>query len=122
MKRNPFENLRIDNRADLPEPWYDYPVLRSKACRTETLYTCKYDYVKIRTGQQDGVWVAATDWMIGGTGNGYNPGRKWGEFSTEQNARLWALGELLTKKDILPSAAIKTIEAHIDEIRQYKLF
>ena len=78
--------------------------------------------MKSRTGQQDGVWVAATDWMIGGTGSGYNPGRKWGEFSTEQNARLWALGELLTKKDILPSAAIKTIEAHIDGIRQYKLF
>ena len=39
MKSNPYADLRIDNRADLPAPWYDYPVLQSGEYRTEILYT-----------------------------------------------------------------------------------
>ena len=66
MKSNPYADLRIDNRADLPAPWYDYPVLRSGEYRTEILYASGRDYVKVHIGQQDGVWVAATTWMIGG--------------------------------------------------------
>ena len=67
MKSNPYADLRIDNRADLPAPWYDYPVLQSGEYRTEILYTNGRDYVKVHIGQQDGVWVAATTWMIGGS-------------------------------------------------------
>ena len=66
MKSNPYADLRIDNRADLPAPWYDYPVLQSGEYRTEILYTSGRDYVKVHIGQQDGAWVAATTWMIGG--------------------------------------------------------
>lgn len=122
MKSNPFADLRIDNRADLPVPWYDYPVLQSGEYRTEILYTSGRDYVKVHIGQQDGAWVAATTWMIGGSGRGCHPGRKWGEFASEQNARLWAFGELLAEEGVLPPAAIKTVKARIFEIRQYKLF
>ena len=57
MKSNPYADLRIDNRADLPAPWYDYPVLQSGEYRTEILYTNGRDYVKVHIGQQDGVWV-----------------------------------------------------------------
>lgn len=67
MKSNPYADLRIDNRADLPAPWYDYPVLQSGEYRTEILYTSGRDYVKVHIGQQDGAWVAATTWMIGGS-------------------------------------------------------
>ncbi|MFR4671914.1 MAG: hypothetical protein ACLT75_02360 [Alistipes putredinis] len=70
MKSNPYADLRIDNRADLPAPWYDYPVLQSGEYRTEILYTSGRDYVKVHIGQQDGAWVAATTWMIGGSGRG----------------------------------------------------
>ena len=80
------------------------------------------DYVKVHIGQQDGVWVAATTWMIGGSSRGCHPGRKWGEFASEQNALLWAFGELLAEEGVLPPAAIKTVKARIFEIRQYKLF
>ncbi len=97
MKSNPYADLRIDNRADLPAPWYDYPVLQSGEYRTEILYTNGRDYVKVHIGQQDGVWVAATTWMIGGSSRGCHPGRKWGEFASEQNALLWAFGELLAE-------------------------
>lgn len=55
MKSNPYADLRIDNRADLPAPWYDYPVLQSGEYRTEILYTNGRDYVKVHIGQQDGV-------------------------------------------------------------------
>ena len=122
MKSNPYADLRIDNRADLPAPWYDYPVLQSGEYRTEILYTNGRDYVKVHIGQQDGVWVAATTWMIGGSSRGCHPGRKWGEFASEQNALLWAFGELLAEEGVLPPAAIKTVKARIFEIRQYKLF
>lgn len=98
MKSNPYADLRIDNRADLPAPWYDYPVLQSGEYRTEILYTNGRDYVKVHIGQQDGVWVAATTWMIGGSSRGCHPGRKWGEFASEQNALLWAFGELLAEE------------------------
>ena len=47
MKSNPYADLRIDNRADLPAPWYDYPVLQSGEYRTEILYTSGRDYVKV---------------------------------------------------------------------------
>ena len=57
MKSNPYADLRIDNRADLPAPWYDYPVLQSGEYRTEILYTSGRDYVKVHIGQQDGAWV-----------------------------------------------------------------
>ena len=66
MKSNPYADLRIDNRADLPAPWYDYPVLQSGEYRTEILYTNGRDYVKVHIGQQDGVWLAATTWISGG--------------------------------------------------------
>ena len=122
MKSNPYADLRIDNRADLPAPWYDYPVLQSGEYRTENLYTSGHDYVKVHIGQQDGAWVAATTWMIGGSGRGCHPGRKWGEFASEQNALLWAFGDLLAEKSMLPPAAIKTVKARIFVIRQYKLF
>lgn len=90
--------------ADLPAPWYDYPVLQSGEYRTEILYTNGRDYVKVHIGQQDGVWVAATTWMIGGSSRGCHPGRKWGEFASEQNALLWAFGELLAEEGVLPPA------------------
>lgn len=122
MKSNLYADLRIDNRSDLPAPWYDYPVLQSGEYRTEILYTNGRDYVKVHIGQQDGVWVVATTWMIGGSGRECHPGRKWGEFASEQNALLWAFGELLAEEGVLPPAAIKTVKARIFEIRQYKLF
>ena len=111
MKSNPYADLRIDNRADLPAPWYDYPVLQSGEYRTEILYTSGRDYVKVHIGQQDGAWVAATTWMIGRSGRGCHPGRKWGEF-----------GDLLAEEGVLPPAAIKAVKARIFETRQYKLF
>ena len=88
MKSNPYADLRIDNRADLPAPWYDYPVLQSGEYRTEILYTSGRDYVKVHIGQQDGAWVAATTWMIGGSGRGCHPRPEMGRvrLGTERSA------------------------------------
>ena len=50
MKSNPYADLRIDNWADLPAPWYDYPVLQSGEYRTEILYASGRYYVKVHIG------------------------------------------------------------------------
>ena len=86
MKSNPYADLRIDNRADLPAPWYDYPVLQSGEYRTEILYTSGRDYVKVHIGQQDGAWVAATTWMIGGSGMPPRPEMGRVRLGTERSA------------------------------------
>ena len=53
MKSNPYADLRIDNRADLPAPWYDYPVLQSGEYRTEILYTSGRDQDRKSTHFRD---------------------------------------------------------------------
>lgn len=125
MKRNPYENLRIDNRKRLPIHWKSYAVLHEGMFKTEIVYTDGYDHAKIHLGQQDGVWTAGYDFQTGARGGGCYPSRKWGDFVTERDARLWVLGEFLTfdtKDDPLPKAMKKAIEKRIFEIRQFKLF
>ena len=56
MKQNPYENLRVDNRARLPQPWENYPVLKPGAFKTEIVYIDGYEHAKIHLGQQDGVF------------------------------------------------------------------
>ena len=124
MEKNPYENLRVDNRARLPQPWKNYPVLHPGEFKTEIVYIDGREHAKIHIGQQDGVWTAGYGFDVGNHGGGCYPG-KWGDFVTEQDARLWALGFLLTldtEDDPLPAAMKKAINACIFEIRQYKLF
>lgn len=86
---NKFEYLKIDGREQLPAPWSDYPVLREY--ETVTVYRNGRDYLDALVGQQDGWWVAGVHMEVGGSGGGFNPGRKWGQFATRENALLWAL-------------------------------
>ena len=71
--------------------------------------------------QQDGWWVAGVHMEVGGSGGGFNPGRKWGQFSTRENALLWALGRMLCHEK-LRGAARQAVLDQIDNIRQLKLF
>nr|DAX68992.1 MAG TPA: hypothetical protein [Caudoviricetes sp.] len=125
MGKNPYENLRVDNRARLPQPWKNYPVLHPGEFKTEIVYVNGREHAKIHIGQQDGVRTVGYDFYVGNHGGGCYPGRKWGDFVTEQDAKLWALGFLLTldtEDDPLPAAMKKAINTRIFEIRQYKLF
>lgn len=81
---NKFEYLKIDGREQLPAPWSDYPVLREY--ETVTVYRNGRDYLDALVGQQDGWWVAGVHMEVGGSGGGFNPGRKWGQFATRENA------------------------------------
>ena len=80
---NKFEYLKIDGREQLPAPWSDYPVLREY--ETVTVYRNGRDYLDALVGQQDGWWVAGVHMEVGGSGGGFNPGRKWGQFATREN-------------------------------------
>lgn len=79
---NKFEYLKIDGREQLPAPWSDYPVLREY--ETVTVYRNGRDYLDALVGQQDGWWVAGVHMEVGGSGGGFNPGRKWGQFATRE--------------------------------------
>ncbi len=72
---NKFEYLKIDGREQLPAPWSDYPVLREY--ETVTVYRNGRDYLDALVGQQDGWWVVGVHMEVGGSGGGFNPGRKW---------------------------------------------
>lgn len=107
---NKFEYLRIDGRNQLPAPWSDYPVLTEY--ETVTVYRNGRDYLDALVGQQDGWWTS---------GGGFNPGRKWGQFATRENALLWALGRMLCHEK-LRGAARQAVLDRIDNIRQLRLF
>lgn len=79
------------------------------------------DYLDALVGQQDGWWVAGVHMEVGGSGGGFNPGRKWGQFATRENALLWALGRMLCHEK-LRGAARQAVLDRIDNIRQLKLF
>ena len=100
---NKFEYLKIDGREQLPAPWSDYPVLREY--ETVTVYRNGRDYL---------------DALVG-SGGGFNPGRKWGQFATRENALLWALGRMLCHEK-LRGAARQAVLDRIDNIRQLTLF
>ena len=116
---NKFEYLMIDGRGQLPEPWSNYPVLTDY--ETVTIYRNGRNYLDALVGQQDGWWTAGVHMQIGGSGGGFNPGRKWGQFSTRENALLWALGWMLSNYE-LQGAARQAVLDKIEGIRQLKLF
>lgn len=116
---NKFEYLMIDGRGQLPEPWSNYPTLTDY--ETVTIYRNGRNYMDALVGQQDGWWTAGVHMQIGGSGGGFNPGRKWGQFSTRENALLWALGWMLSNYE-LQGAARQAVLDKIEGIRQLKLF
>ena len=111
---NKFEYLMIDGRGQLPEPWSNYPVLTDY--ETVTIYRNGRNYLDALVGQQDGWWTAGVHMQIGGSGGGFNPGRKWGQFSTRENALLWALGWMLSNYE-LQGAARQAVLDKIEGIR-----
>lgn len=116
---NKFEYLRIDGRRQLPEPWINYPVLTNY--ETVSVYRNGRNYLNALVGQQDGWWTAGVHMEIAGSGGGFNPGRKWGQFASRDNALLWALGWMLSKEETV-GAARQAVLDKIDNIRQLKLF
>lgn len=119
MEGNRFEYLRIDGKKDLPNPWHAYPVL----CDYETvaIYQQGREYLHALIGIQDGYWVAGVKMNYGSGGGGFNPGRKWGQFATHDNALLWVLGYMLAE-DKLQGPARQAVLDKINDIRQLKLF
>lgn len=118
MKNN-FEYLRIDGRKQLPLPWSDYPVLTEY--ETIPVYREGHNFLDILIGRQDGWWVAGVHIQISGSGGGFNPSRKWGQFTTRGNALLWVLGYVLSNYK-LQGAIRQAVFDRIDSIRQLKLF
>lgn len=116
---NKFEYLRIDGRDQLPAPWSSYPTLTEY--ETVAVYRNGRDYIDVLAGQQDGWWTAGVRVQVCGSGSGFNPGRKWGQFASRDNALLWALGSLLSGHR-LKGAALQAVLDKIEEIRQLKLF
>lgn len=116
---NHFEYLKIDGRKQLPAPWSNYPVLTEY--ETVTVYREGRNFLDALIGQQDGWWTAGVHMQVGGSGKGFNPGRKWGQFATRNNALLWALGWMLSNSE-LHGAARQAVLDKIDSIRQLKLF
>ncbi len=115
---NKFEYLKIDGREELPAPWSDYPVLREY--ETVTVYRNGRDYLDALVGQQDGWWVAGVHMEVGGSGGGFNPGRKWGQLPP--NALFVG-----TRQDALPRETAGVPHGRpyfdrIDNIRQLTLF
>lgn len=116
---NKFDYLKIDGRDQLPVPWSNYPVLTEY--ETVAVYRNGRDYLDVLVGQQDGWWVAVVHMEVNNSGGGFNPGRKWGQFATRDNALLWALGWMLCHKKMQGSARQAVLDK-IDDIRQLKLF
>lgn len=118
--KNPFEYLKIDGRGQLPEPWSDYPVLTEY--ETVPVYCDGRDYVDVFVGQQDGWWVCGVHMNAHGSGSGFYPGRKWGQFATRDNALLWGLGWILSWLEEPHGAIQRAVRERIDDIRQLKIF
>lgn len=116
---NRFDYLKIDCRGQLPSPWQSYPTLSDY--ETVPVYRSGHDYVDVLVGQQDGWWTSGVRMQVGGSAAGFNPGRKWGQFATRENALLWALGSLLCERSVRGAARQSVLE-RIDAIRQLKLF
>ena len=72
-------------------------------------------------GRQDGRWVAGIRFKSGISGHYFNPGRKWGEFASRNNALLWVLGWMLTREEVT-GAARNAVLVRINDIRQLRLF
>jgi hypothetical protein len=112
-----FESLRIENKHLLPEPWYQYPVL--KAPNFESIQLLKkstpWKGSTIRVGIQDGVYVLGFSFLTGSC----NPGRKWGEFKTRQDAITYFVKKNLPEIEKLKGKALGAYSftpAEINEI------
>ncbi|MCC4228398.1 hypothetical protein [Zunongwangia profunda] len=89
-----MKNLKIENKHLLPEPWYAYPVLKKNEFEVIKLTEKKTTYgAEIRVGIQDGVWTLGYSFL----GSGCNPGRKWGEFKSREDAINYFINENLPK-------------------------
>jgi len=120
---NKFKHLRIENKPHLPEPWYNYPVL-AEGFETIVVYLKDREDIKVRIGIQDGVWTAGYSFHIGDSGGSRNPGRKWGEFASKDDAILYVLGEVeanLKLQRKRPVAALNALEREIKKVRFDKL-
>jgi hypothetical protein len=75
---------RIENKHLLPVPWYDYHVLQSGEYEIIHLLRKENKMMGsiIRVGVQDGVWTLGYSFC----GNCCNPGRKWGEYRSREEA------------------------------------
>jgi hypothetical protein len=120
--------------------WWDYPVLRDGQYREPFKYKDKYSTVVVKIGLQDGISVSGFRYDVdghipGNGGAGCNPGRKWGEFSSEKEAELFTIKLILKEfqsrydkyKNIRPrvSKAIKAMQERIAKLRygeQIELF
>lgn len=116
---NKFKHLLIDCRKELPSPWHAYPLLRD--FETVVVYQQGREYLHALIGMQDGYWVAGVKIKSCTGGGGFNPGRKWGQFASHDNALLWALGYMLAE-DYVQGPARQAVLAKINDIRQLKLF
>lgn len=122
---NPYSNLICDTKSVLPQPWYDYPVL--KAYESIDVYRQgRSERITIKIGQQDGRWVASYDFWLGQEGGGSNPGRKWGDFNTRCDAMLYTLGKLREMFGVrypqVRLALSQTINAELEPYKQPTLF
>lgn len=116
---NKFEHLRIDCRKELPGDWSNYLTLSDY--EVVPVYREGPYIMDALIGRQDGRWVAGIRFKSGISGHSFNPGRKWGEFASRDNALLWALGWMLTREEVT-GAARHAVLVRINDIRQLKLF
>jgi len=97
--------------------WHNYPVLQEGKYTTPFIYKkAKKVSIEISVGMQAGHAVAGYLYGIIGTGEGCcgggcNPGRKWGEFRTLDDAELYGLRHvwrrLLRAREEHPAVAVK---------------
>ena len=108
--KNKYEALRTDTRH-LLDDWSDYPVATSVA--TIALFRDRDQYVDIQIGRQDGYFVAGISSLTNSGGIAFGCSRKWGQFVTDKDAIVWALGELLRHDDMIKGEARKAAKERL---------
>ncbi len=73
--------------------WYKYPVIANY--KTVTIFNVSsHHFFRIKIGKQDGKIVSGYDYQFkSGLGGGCNPGRKWGEFDSYDEALEYELNK-----------------------------
>ncbi len=117
---NPFEYLRIQTQGLLPEPWYNYPVVIDY--EVETIISVVDETVQLYHATQDDYHVIGISVKTPVEYKSFCPGRKWGQFGSRKDAKLWALGHLLCTNNLLSNAAIASIRIEIYRTSQMSLF
>lgn len=118
--KNPYNDLRQETQSILGDKWDKYPDVTDFT--TCTIFNSKTECVQLRIATQDEITVIACSITENGITRSFIPNRKWGQFRSEKDARLWALGFALERLQNLSADALNEIHKEINKTQQLSLF